>query len=798
MSVYSVYGSTATGGEGDDIISVNENLGSLGYNAVNGAGGNDLIIGDQAPPTFDAQSGNNSFGTAVSLDGAIFTTGGNTDVADPSIPTTTIVAIGQGEIDYFSITLAAGETVTLDVDFANSPYGGLSFDAFVTLYDATFAQIAFDDDSSVLAGGEGSTGGFDSYLTYTATTAGTYYFSVGSYLDDESSDVIDSGASYLVNVSASAHSASAAVSDADQLFGADGNDYLEGRGSEDYLSGGNGDDILSGGDGNDTLIGGNAGFLDVGLSNSTFASATNVDDALLWSTNPDPEGLIGDDTVPHTTIAGVAAGAYDVFSVTLAAGATITLDVDFAFKEGVDPTSFDSFVELFDASEARVAFDDDSPASEGGEGSIPVTSTSVNSRDSYLTYTAATAGTYYFRVGQYASGGVSVPIAEGATYVLNVSATDHAFDNAGEQGEDLLRGGAGNDRLEGNGGDDVLDGGVGNDIIRGGAGIDRVDFTRADAAVTVSLGTSAAQNTGSGQDAIVQVEDVTGSRFADRIIGSIGDNTLSGLDADDTLTGAGGADLLSGGNGLDTLLGGIGDDQLYAGSGNDVLNGQAGADYMEGSIGDDSYYVDNELDAIVEYEDEGTDSVRSSLVAYTLTADVERLFILGGGTRSGTGNAIDNGIQGGNGQDTLSGLDGADTLRGNNGLDILDGGAGNDILYGGALRDTLTGGTGRDQFRFEAGDTSSLIAQADRITDFTKADLDRINLSAIDANGAAAGDQAFSFIGSGAFTGVAGQLRAYVSGADTIVAGDTDGNGSADLYIRLTGNITLAGTDFIL
>ena len=56
-------------------------------------------------------------------------------------------------------------------------------------------------------------------------------------------------------------------------------------------------------------------------------------------------------------------------------------------------------------------------------------------------------------------------------------------------------------------------------------------------------------------------------------------------------------------------------------------------------------------------------------------------------------------------------------------------------------------------------------ADADRITDFSHAQADRIDLSAIDASTGAAGDQAFSFIGAGLYTGVAGQLRFSVVGA---------------------------------
>jgi hypothetical protein len=74
---------------------------------------------------------------------------------------------------------------------------------------------------------------------------------------------------------------------------------------------------------------------------------------------------------------------------------------------------------------------------------------------------------------------------------------------------------------------------------------------------------------------------------------------------------------------------------------------------------------------------------------------------------------------------------------------------------------------------------------------------DTIDLSAIDANGAAAGD-AFSFIGTSAFTHQAGELRVFTSGSQTVVAGDVDGNGTADFQILVAGTVTLTAADFVL
>ncbi|WP_342235541.1 hypothetical protein [Inquilinus sp. OTU3971] len=64
--------------------------------------------------------------------------------------------------------------------------------------------------------------------------------------------------------------------------------------------------------------------------------------------------------------------------------------------------------------------------------------------------------------------------------------------------------------------------------------------------------------------------------------------------------------------------------------------------------------------------------------------------------------------------------------------------------------------------------------------------------------GAAAGDQAFSFIGTGLYTGVAGQLRYSVAGGTTTIAGDINGGRASDFHIVLTGAIGLVAADFVL
>src|SRR5205823_2162692 len=118
--------------------------------------------------------------------------------------------------------------------------------------------------------------------------------------------------------------------------------------------------------------------------------------------------------------------------------------------------------------------------------------------------------------------------------------------------------------------------------------------------------------------------------------------------------------------------------------------------------------------------------------------------------------------------------------------DQILGGAGNDSLIGGNGDDTLTGGTGVDHMRGDAGidhfvfddGDSGIGASRDVIVSFSANDL--IDLSLVDANSGVAGDQAFTWIDTAAFS-ASGQLRYEVSGADKIIQANTGGDTAADL-----------------
>jgi Ca2+-binding RTX toxin-like protein len=143
-------------------------------------------------------------------------------------------------------------------------------------------------------------------------------------------------------------------------------------------------------------------------------------------------------------------------------------------------------------------------------------------------------------------------------------------------------------------------------------------------------------------------------------------------------------------------------------------------------------------------------------------------------------------------------LDGTFNVRGGKGADSITGGAKADQIWGNLGADTLRGGGGKDQFEYFAANESTA-AQRDTILDFTLGD--KINLQAIDAdNDAANGNGKFTFVGSGVFTGTAGELRVFGSNGSWTVEADTNGDSVADLVIGVntTGGHILGGADFYL
>jgi len=142
-------------------------------------------------------------------------------------------------------------------------------------------------------------------------------------------------------------------------------------------------------------------------------------------------------------------------------------------------------------------------------------------------------------------------------------------------------------------------------------------------------------------------------------------------------------------------------------------------------------------------------------------------------------------------------MDGQDTYEGGNAYSYVNTFGGRDILIGRGGADVLLGGTGADTFIYKKI-SDSTHNNYDSLMDFSRDDHDKIDLSAIDANGEAKGDAAFNFIGTHELSHHAGELHVSYDKHNTYVGGDKDGDGKDDLLIALNGNLHLTQHSFEL
>jgi serralysin len=683
----------AKGGTGADKI-----IGNQTFNVLTGNAGVDTLIGDAGadqlyggndadylygdlvdgmpsgvgfgPGSFNKPVGLGNVSMATAADvGNLFSLASDPFIIDStSAPHVSITGAGDGNKDYYKLTVVAGSTITLDIDATT---GGL--DSFIRLLAADGSVLAVSDDSASSSGGGGSTSGLDSFLSFTVTASGTYYAEVGQYLAAGVNAPITLGKGYTLQISAAG---------VPQIGSGSGNDILDGGAGADTMRGNAGSDIYLVDSALDIVIEQANEGIDRINSAASYILSANVEDLLLTGTaavngygNNLANKLTGnsgnnvlDGAAGNDTMAGV--GGNDTYFV---------------------DSSSDVVTEL------------------AGSGSDR-----VNASVSYL---------------------LGANVEE-----LVLTGTSEIFGT----GNDLAN------RLYGNSGANVLNGGSGADIMNGGSGNDTY--------VVDNIGDVVTEASGGGTDKVNASVSYTLAPQVETLV----------------LTGA--AAINGSGNGIAN--------QITGNSAANVLNGGGGNDTMTGGSGDDTYVVSDAGDLVVESAGGGIDMAQSA-ITYALTAEVEKLMLTGTASINGTGNGLANAISGNSAANILNGNNGSDTLGAGGGDDTLNGGDAVDYLVGGAGADLMTGGIGADRFIYTALSESAFGAR-DRITDLLTAQGDKIDLSAIDTR-PAAGDQGFSFIGTGAFTGAGAQVQVlYGTGFSTVLI-DLDGNMAAEFAIRVDG-----------
>jgi VCBS repeat-containing protein len=682
--------------------------------------------------------------------------------------------------------------------------GGADADVFVfsSLADSTAAsfdtitdfQSGLDRiDLGALAPSSVSFSASGNYTTVTANSAaGALVFRVAGSITQADLVLVPKGGTVTGTADADTLFATATGS---QLFGNAGDDVLDGAAGNDLLDGGTGADLMRGGAGDDVYIVDDDGDRHIELEGE---GVDEVRTYRPYSLQAFVENLtlLGSDFIEvngnrlDNIITGHAARSFlnggDGNDIIIGGGGGDFL----SGQEGADIYVYRAVSDSVDGAADVVSL-------QTGEDRIDlraVAPLSVSWQETMYGYWQNFAITNVVTI--VTAAGTMKINTEGKLFrsdfilggeILGTAASETVN---GTGNADTILGGAGDDQLFGLGGIDTLSGGAGNDRLDGGAGADVM--------------------TGGGDDDVYLVDDAgdyvweawDGGR--DTVIASVS-YTLAPqtfVDVLQTADEAGTAPLrLAGNTQSNLIIGNAGDNILEGGINTDMTTyASGGTDTLRGLGGNDIYYVDSPDDIVIELDGQGDDVVYTqSTYALAAGVSVETLAaidVAAMGPIALTGNEL--------GQ-KISGNADANVLRGEGGADMLFGGAGNDRLFGGGGNDRLDGGAGADIFVFEtAGDSRTYAMRSDGnkhmpdvIADFAKGS-DSIDLSGIDAIVGTGANDAFSFVGTGAFTRQAGQLRYEISGDATSLYADLDGDGIADMHIVLAGAVTLTAADFIL
>ncbi len=631
-----------------------------------------MITGGANADVLSGGAGNDTLDGGAGADRLIGGTGDDTYIVD-NVGDVVVENAGEGT-DTIKTSLTSYSLASL-ANVENLTYTGTS--AFTGTGNASANVITGGSGNDILDGGAG---------------ADTLVGGLGNdtYIVDDAGDVVveaTGGGTDTVKASVASYTLAANVENLIYT----GSAAFTGTGNEldNAITGGAGADTLIGGAGNDTLDGGAGADTLVGGTGDDIYIVDNVGDVVTENAGE------GTDTV-KTSLTSYTLGAN---------------------VENLVYTGTASFTGTGNALDNVLA---------GGTGADRMTGGLGN--DTYIVDNAGDV------VVENAGEGVDTVKTTLASYTLGANVENliytgsSAFAGTGNALDNVITGGAGADTLTGGAGNDILDGGAGADKLIGGTGDDIYIVDNASDVVT--------ENAGEGTDTIRT--SLTSYSLAS--LANVENLTYTGTSA---FTGTGNASA----------------NVITGGAGNDILDGGAGADTLIGGLGDDTYFVDNAGDVIVENAGEGTDTVKTALASYALSANVENLVFTGSAAFTGTGNDIANNLTGGAGADTLSG------------------GAGDDTLDGGAGADRLIGGTGDDTYLVDnVGDV--VVENAGEGTDTVRTTLASYTLGANVEN--------LIYTGTATFTGTGNALNNVIIGGDG--ANILDGGAGDDTMIGGFGN----------
>ena len=625
---------TLLGGGGDDEID-----GGAGDDQLSGGNGDDVLAGGDGDDSISGNNGEDIINAGKGLD--TIDGGADEDLLDYSV---------HSAADAISVTLSGSTPVTVTVT-------GSDDDSVVNVEQVRGTDgadtLIGDDNDNRLYGGSGDdilSGGLGTNFVYGDSGADTFLGTAGqnTYYGGADSDTVDYSSSVDVDSvtltlggdsQAIAQLTGGATNDflaeienvigtsgTDTVYGDDRDNRVQTLAGDDYLAGRAGVDILDGGAGSDTV-------------NYQYAAAGVVVSLLNNTASDDGDG--GTDT--FVSIENVNGSVYD------------------------DMISGDANANILNGDLGDDIF------------GITLGADIINGHD----------GTDTVDFSQQAGiTAVSLTLAGSALKTATVSGgNDQQIRNVenimGSSGDDTLAGDSLVNHLQGLDGDDLLAGGLGDDVLDGGAGSNTVTYDGsvfyivADMSAAVAGAYDVAVG-GSGEtDQLISVTNLIGSQGNDVITGDANDNDIQGGLGSDTIKGGDGTDTLYGDGGDDNIDGGAGDDVIFGGAGDyDVFIDSEGADTYDGGSG-----IYDRVDYLTS---PGADSISVDLDGSNVTTVVVNgsgvndtvvnvEYISGtNGDDSFTGDGFRNDFYGYAGDDAFYGSDGSDWLIGDGGSDTVD------------------------------------------------------------------------------------------------------------------------------
>ncbi|MDC0659147.1 M10 family metallopeptidase C-terminal domain-containing protein [Leisingera sp. SS27] len=525
----------------------------------------------------------------------------------------------DGDRDWVAITLTAGETYEIELSGAAGG-GGTLIDPYLRLYNSQGSLVRSDDD-----GGPG----YDSAITFTASSSGTYYISAGAYSDSYSG-------SYTISTDVDEPAQYGSLSD---LAGYLTDGYWEDSGRTGRSFDTSGSNVITVNLTGLTAEGqqlarwaleawemvANIEFSETtGSADITFTDDENYETA--YSTSEVANGVITSSIVnvslPWLNFYGTSIDSYSLQTYIHEVGHALGLGHQGDYNGTATYGSSEEFTnDSWQLSIMSYFSQTDNTSVDASYAYLltPMMADIIAIQELYGApgSGAATAGDTVWGPGSTLPGtlgdlfgdqnniqGNAVAFTvydQGGTDTLDVSSYDEASridmrqtqfsDVGGLTGnvgiargtivENLITG-SGNDTVIGNDVSNTIHTHDGNDIVRGRIGHDRIYGGNGNDSLYGDLGWDRLFG-GSGND------QLTGGDGGDRLYGGNEYDLLAGGEGTDWLYGGNNNDRMYGGGGNDQLYGGWGRDQLYGGNGDDLLNGGFGRDVMAGGFGHDTF-----------------------------------------------------------------------------------------------------------------------------------------------------------------------------------------------------------------